>query len=162
MRTAMIMMTAALVVGIGLSASAGQGATGTHQLLLVELDADALKVIQVDQVAQPLPKRRGLEKTLPWRLQVQAKDGSLIHSSRFEDPTLVRGEFHAPDGSGRIEPVRVKRTGKVHFSIRVPAEGSDRVVVQRLKAGVARQSVQPESAWEKVGEIDLGKAGGGR
>lgn len=161
MRTAMT-MAVALVIGIGATATAGERAAGEHRLLLVEMDGDALEVIQVDQVAQPLPRRRGPEKSLPWRYRVEAADGRVLHAVRIEDPTLVRGEFHAKDGSGRIEPVRFHRKGKVTFSIRVPAAGADRVVFQRLKAGTPRQPVQPESAWEKVGQLDLAEAGGGR
>lgn len=159
MRMAMVV---ALVIGIGATADAGERTVGGHKLLLVQMDGDALKVIQVDQVAQPLPRRRGPEKSLPWRYKVEAADGRVVHTARFEDPTLVRGEFHARDGSGRIEPVRFHQKGKVTFTIRVPATGADRVVVQRLKAGTPRQPVQPASAWEKVGELDLAKAGGGR
>ena len=133
-----------LAMGIAATVPAGEGTAVGHQLLLVEMEGEALRVVRVDRVDQPLPRRRGPEKALPWRFRVETAKGEVVHAGRFEDPTLVRGEFHAKDGSGRIEAVRVERTGKVYFSLRVPAAGAERVVVQKLKAGTPRQRVSTD------------------
>lgn len=131
---------------------------GKHLLLLLELNGDRLKVLHSNLVNLPLPRRRGPERVLPWRITASGVKGKVLLRRYLEDPRLVRAEFHGKHPGDPIAGVTKLRQGQVAFSVRVPATGVARIVVEKLRPGLARDEAGRADAWQQVAGLVLGKA----
>lgn len=69
-----------------------------HLLLVVELEpaARAARVLSTQAVELPLPRRRGPERPLPWRVEVLSGEGQVLFSAPLADASERRAEFPDP------------------------------------------------------------------
>lgn len=107
-----------------------------HWLVVLEVEPEARsgRVLLARSVELPLPRRRGRERSEPWRAEVLAADGATLFSAPLADASEVRGEF--PD----------QRTGELHgvtthkrvtaVTLRLPLlEGAAQVRLVRVADG---------------------------
>jgi hypothetical protein len=65
-----------------------------------------------------------------YRIVLVSESERVLYETGIPDPFELRGEWPAQDGSGRIEGVHLRRTGRVDFSVRIPA--SNRATLRLL------------------------------
>ena len=92
------------------------GPNDRHLLLTLRLTEAELTVLDLREVALPLPLNRG-RKEEPWRVQVEDRLGQLLYLAQLPAPAQLRGEFPRPDGT--IEAVHPTSTEQF-LSIRLP------------------------------------------
>jgi hypothetical protein len=91
-----------------------------HLLMVVELEpvAQTARVLSARSVELPLPRHRGPERALPWRVEVLGGSGEVLFAAPLPDATELRAEF--PDTStGELRGVTThKRVAAV--TLRLP------------------------------------------
>ena len=93
--------------------------------MLLERVASGLTVLEVREIAQPLPRLRVPEPG-PWRLVFRDARGQVLHETFMADATLGRAEFRVFTDAGleAIESHHFERSSAI-FRVRLPlAEGT--------------------------------------
>lgn len=162
MRAAILVLLAVLLtLPAALAGGAGEDSPSpqSHLLVLLALEQGVLTIEQVDLVAGAPPKQRDRKRAYPWRVRVLGAKGRLVFQAGLDDPTVLRGEFHHRRDPNRIEAVHLRQTGKVFFSVRLPAGSAGRLEFDRLVEGAPRQPDPPAAAWERIGSLKLSQPG---
>lgn len=133
-----ILIFSVVLVGLGLlggttrawMAPAEESSRGSV-LLHLALEGDRLTVVSARRLDSPVrvPATRPGPDTR-YRVVLVSETAGVLYETGIPDPFELRGEWPAQDGSGRIEGVHLRRTGRVDFSVRVPA--SDRATLRLL------------------------------
>lgn len=156
-----VMMTLLLLASSAGPALASE--KGAHLLVQLVMDGAEFRIVQTQQVELPLPaKWKDADRHQPWRMSLLGPKGVVLHQVGLADPTELRGEFHHPDGSGRIQAVHTKHKGQVHFVVRLPLLEAGQLRFEALKPTARRQPKPPAEAWQTLGSVELSRAGGGR
>jgi hypothetical protein len=89
-------------------ASATTTAPRRHLLVVLEVEPAARsgRVLLARAVDLPLPRRRGPERSEPWRVEVLGADGAVVFSAPLADASERRGEFPDPQ-TGELRGVKV-------------------------------------------------------
>jgi len=145
-----------LLAGLLIPPAATAREKAKHQLLLLELDGSRLKLLQRNLVDLPLPRQRGPERVRSWRITATGKKGRVLLRRFMEDPRLLRAEFHGRRPGDPIEGVTRLRAGKVSFTVRLPASGVTRVVLEKLRPGLTLDAAPRADAWQRVAGLELG------
>ena len=121
-----------------------------HLLLVVETSPAGIAARVATRVELPLPPVR----SGTWRGEVVDGAGAVLHRQPLADPSVIRGEFHGPDG---IEAVRIQAP-KAAFALRLPlVEGAALVRLLapagELAPGDVRAGAAEPEAWVEVGSF---------
>jgi hypothetical protein len=157
-----VMMGLLMVGTLGLTPALASE-KGAHLLVQLVMDGAEFRIVHSQRVEIPLPEKwKDAGRPHPWRLSLLGTKGAVLHQVGLADPTELRGEFHHPDGSGRIQAVHTKHKGPVHFVVRLPLVEASRLRFEALEPSARRQPKPPAEAWQTLGSVSLPKAGGGR
>lgn len=118
-------LAALLLCGLGLHAQPRvmhrqPDVSDKHLLLHVLMEEDGFRVLEKFVVNLPLPKAKDTTRYHAWRFETVDRAGQPLFECGMDDPTIIRGEFHDPQGRSQIEGNFIKAKLPVSFVVRVP------------------------------------------
>lgn len=155
----------AALLGLGLAVgttfawatpTASTKAASSHLLLHLALENGQLSVVSSRVVDMPL-RQRSIRPgpDTRYRVVLVSDEGKVVYETGMNDPFELRGEWPAEDGSGRIEGVHLRQTGRVDFSVRVPATEAATIRVLGVPAETPRMVCYEPRSFVSVGEAVL-------